>query len=62
MSDVYGYYFEMDWGLEHGRVTSLIYSQLWDMWDAFDVSMNGTVTVLAEAADKPCEFHYDYRN
>ena len=62
MSDVYGYYFEADWGPEHQRVESLIYTQLWDMWDAFDVSMNGSVSVKPDGVDTPCEFQYNYWN
>ena len=62
MSDVYGYFFNTDWGPENDRVSSLIYTQLYDMWDPFDVSMNGSVAVLADGAEKPCEFEYDYRN
>ena len=62
VNDVFGYYFEGDWGLEHNRVQSLIYSQLWDMWDAFDISMNGTVTVKPDDVTRPCEFQYNYWN
>ena len=52
----------IDWGLEHNRVQSLIYSQLWDMGDAFDISMNGTVTVKPDDVTRPCEFQYNYWN
>lgn len=59
-SDVHGYYFETDYGLEHGLIPSIIYTQTYDAYNAFDLADKGHVGVKAGGALNNCIFKFDF--
>lgn len=60
VSQVYGYYFELDWGVEHQRVPSLVYIQMYDPYNIVDLAEKGYVKVTANSGLHACIFEYDY--
>ncbi|XP_041350900.1 uncharacterized protein LOC121369889 [Gigantopelta aegis] len=59
--DVYGYYFEMDWGIQHNRVPSLVYVMLYDIPNMnVDLEPKGYVMVTLKDGGHPCVYVYDY--
>ena len=59
-----GYYFELDYGAQHGLVTSLQYVMLWDIYEMFTsptLKPQGTVHVTPIGAPWDCYFDYDMR-
>ncbi|KAJ8315524.1 hypothetical protein KUTeg_007674 [Tegillarca granosa] len=60
MTDVHGYYFELDWGSAHQRLPSLMYTQLYDSYNALDLAMSGWVTVQAGGSYHPCTFTFSF--
>ena len=61
VSHVYGYYFELDWGVRHHRVPSLEYTQLYDPPNVLpDLDPKGWVSVSASGAYSACIFEYDF--
>ena len=61
ISNVYGYYFELDWGIQHQRVPSLEYIQLYDAYDITDLRSYGWVNVSVGGGYHSCSFTYDFR-
>ena len=59
-AEIFGYYFEMDWGIEHGREPSMFYTQCYDMYDAYDVARKGNVRLQLKDEETYCIFEYDY--
>ena len=60
-AQLFGYYFEMDWGIEHGREPSMSYVQCWDTYDAYDVARKGNVRLQLIGQETYCIFEYDYQ-
>ncbi|XP_076466898.1 uncharacterized protein LOC143298095 isoform X2 [Babylonia areolata] len=61
LSQLYGYYFELDWGVRHKRVPSLEYTQLYDppsVWT--DLDDKGWVRVKVAGGTSACVFEYDF--
>ncbi|KAH3727093.1 hypothetical protein DPMN_053019 [Dreissena polymorpha] len=59
-SNVYGYYFELDWGSQHQRVPSLMYVQTFDPYDVTKLAPRGVVRVQAGNSYHACVFEYDF--
>ncbi|KAK3577440.1 hypothetical protein CHS0354_032291 [Potamilus streckersoni] len=59
---VYGYYFELDWGIMHHRVPSLEYVQLYDPYNISQLRPWGYVKVTVIGNNHPCFFTYDFRS
>lgn len=59
-SQVYGYYFELDWGIQHHRVPSLMYIQMYDPYDVMELAPKGHVKVVAKDSFHACVFSYDF--
>lgn len=59
-SKVYGYYFELDWGIQHGRVPSLMYIQMYDPYNVVDLAEKGHVRIMADGSYHACAFTYDF--
>lgn len=59
-STVYGYYFELDWGIENKRVPSLMYIQMYDPPDILNLAPKGHVKITAQGSDYACVFKYDF--
>ncbi|ESO89240.1 hypothetical protein LOTGIDRAFT_154331 [Lottia gigantea] len=60
-TELYGYYYETDYGVQHDRVPSLQYVQLFDVPDVYtNLAMKGYVEVLATGSYNKCVFVYDY--
>ena len=59
-ANVYAYYVEGDWGNEHNRLPSLVYNQMFDLMNPYDVAKHGTVTIQARGSYQACTFTYDY--
>jgi hypothetical protein len=56
-----GYYFETDWGLQHNRLPSLSYIQMYDFPNVLtDLDPKGWVSVKVTGAYNKCVFVYDY--
>ena len=61
ISSLYGYYFELDWGLRHQRLPSLQYTQLYDPPNVLaDLDSKGWVSVKASGATDECVFEFDF--
>ncbi|XP_050391148.1 uncharacterized protein LOC126810221 [Patella vulgata] len=59
--ELYGYYFELDYGIENDRVSSLEYTQLYDVPDVYtNLSPKGYVKVQPKGSNNYCIFVYDY--
>lgn len=59
-SNIHGYYFELDYGIEHNLVESLEYTMLWDIPQMLQtLAPQGTIKVSAENARQSCYFSYD---
>ncbi|XP_052809288.1 uncharacterized protein LOC128237744 [Mya arenaria] len=59
---VYGYYFELDWGRQHGRIESLEYVQMYDPYDVISLAPKGYVNIKANNSYNGCSFVYDFTN
>ncbi|KAL3881306.1 hypothetical protein ACJMK2_027759 [Sinanodonta woodiana] len=59
---VYGYYFELDWGIVHHRVPSLEYVQFYDPYNISQLRPWGYVKVTVIGNNHPCFFTYDFRS
>lgn len=59
-SDVHGYYFETDYGLDHGLIPTIIYTQTYDPYNVFDLADKGHVKVKAGGAYHNCIFQFDF--
>ena len=57
---LHGYYFEMDWGLQHDRDADMFYTQCYDMYDANDIARSGDVRLQIQGQDTYCIFQYNY--
>jgi O-glycosyl hydrolase len=57
---VHGYYFELDWGIQHQRVPSLMYIQTYDPYDVQQLASKGYVKVTADTGYHACAFVYDF--
>lgn len=57
-TDLYGYYFELDYGKSHGLVQSLQYVQLFDIPNLRNLKRAGSITVQAKGALDHCTFNY----
>ena len=58
---LFGYYFELDYGLQHGLVDSLIYIQLYDIPDLRDLKRKGEIRVArTDGTGEPCVFNYTF--
>ena len=57
---MHGYYFELDWGIQHDRIPSLMYIQMYDPYDVIDLAPKGHVTVIAIGSFHACAFTYDF--
>ena len=61
ISNLFGYYFELDWGLRHQRLPSLQYTQLYDPPNVItDLDRKGWVSVKADGATNDCVFEFDF--
>ncbi|XP_045196918.2 uncharacterized protein LOC123551787 [Mercenaria mercenaria] len=60
VSQVYGYYFELDWGIQHDRVPSLMYIQMYDPYNVVELAQKGYVRVTADGGYHACAFKYDF--
>ncbi|CAC5369975.1 unnamed protein product [Mytilus coruscus] len=58
---VNGYYFELDYGEQHGLIPSLEYTQLYDPYDVISLADHGYVKVQAIGSYHGCSFVFDYR-
>ncbi|CAG2249031.1 unnamed protein product [Mytilus edulis] len=58
---VNGYYFELDYGEQHGLIPSLEYTQLYDPYDVITLADHGYVNVKAIGSYHGCSFVFDYR-
>lgn len=58
--DVYGYYFEMDYGLEYGLIFFIIYIQIYDVYNVFDFVDKGYVGVKVGGVLNDCIFKFDF--
>ena len=59
-SDIHGYYYEMDYGPANDRPGSLMYIQLYDVMDPYDIAMKGTLKVTANGGHTYCINSYDF--
>ena len=56
---LYGYYYELDYGIQHGLVDSLVYIQLYDIPELRDLKRNGTIGVArTDGTGEGCYFNY----
>ncbi|XP_045206607.2 uncharacterized protein LOC123558822 [Mercenaria mercenaria] len=60
VSQVHGYYFELDWGIQHDRIPSLMYIQMYDPYDIMELAQKGYVKVTADGGYHTCAFKYDF--
>ncbi|XP_012936102.1 uncharacterized protein LOC106011351 [Aplysia californica] len=59
-TNIYGYYFELDYGAQHNLVKSLEYTMLWDIPQMVtSLAPTGTVHVSGHKALDDCYFDYD---
>ncbi|XP_062601762.1 uncharacterized protein LOC134263434 [Saccostrea cucullata] len=59
-SSAYGYYFETDYGLDHGLIPTIIYTQTYDPYNVIDLADKGYVAVQAGGAYTSCIFEFDF--
>lgn len=58
VSDVHGYYFELDYGKQHDLIDFLEYVQLFDIPGMRTMNRKGSITVKATGASGSCTFNY----
>lgn len=56
---LYGYYYELDYGKQHGLVDSLVYVQLYDIPNLRDIKKHGVIGVArTDGTGEGCYFNY----
>ncbi|XP_067933303.1 uncharacterized protein [Watersipora subatra] len=58
-TSLFGYYYELDYGKQHGLVDSLVYIQLYDIPELRDLQRKGSIRVArTDGTGDPCVFNY----
>ncbi|KAK3097383.1 hypothetical protein FSP39_009155 [Pinctada imbricata] len=60
VNKVYGYYYEVDYGIQHHLIGSMAYIQMFDAYNIIDLADKGYMKIKAEESYHECVLTFDY--